>query len=80
MKIFGKEYENVVKLFTLGGFSGHGDQRDLRYWLRSFGHTPRKIFLVHGDEDVITDFKKGLEEEIPTEIQVPDHGELVKLE
>ncbi len=80
VKIFGKEYENVVKLFTLGGFSGHGDQRDLRYWLRSFGHTPRKIFLVHGDEDVITDFKKGLEEEIPTEIQVPDHGELVKLE
>jgi metallo-beta-lactamase family protein len=80
LRIMGQEYENNAKLFTLGGFSGHGDQRDLRYWLRSFGHTPRKIFLVHGDEDIIQMFKKNLQEHIPTQIHTPDHGEIVKLE
>jgi len=82
VRIFGKEYQNNAKLFTLGGFSGHGDQRDLRYWLRSFGHSPRKIFLVHGDEDIIYTFRNNLQNEvnINTEIYVPDHGEAVKLD
>ncbi len=80
VRIMGTEYNNNAQLFTLGGFSGHGDQRDLRYWLRSFGHTPRKIFLVHGDEDIIQLFKENLQEHIPTEIHTPDHGEVVKLE
>jgi len=68
LRIMGKDYENNAKLYTLGGFSGHGDQRDLRYWLRSFGHTPRKIFLVHGDEEIIAEFAKNLSENIDTEI------------
>jgi metallo-beta-lactamase family protein len=80
IRIMGKKYENNAKLFTLGGFSAHGDQRDLKYWLRSFGHTPRKIFLVHGDEDIIAAFKTNLQEDIPTEIHIPDHGEVVRLE
>lgn len=80
LNIMGTEYENNAKLFTLGGFSGHGDQRDLRYWLRSFGHTPRKIFLVHGDEEIIGEFAQNLSENIKTEIVAPDHGDIVKLD
>jgi metallo-beta-lactamase family protein len=82
VRIFGQEYQNKAKLFTLGGFSGHGDQRDLRYWLRSFGHSPRKIFLVHGDEDIIYTFRNNLQNEVNTntEIYVPEHREEVKLD
>lgn len=80
VNIMGREYENNAKLYTLGGFSGHGDQRDLRYWLRSFGHTPRTIFLIHGDEDIIADFSKNLSEEIKNEIHIPEYNEVVTLE
>jgi metallo-beta-lactamase family protein len=80
VKIMGGEYQNNAKLYTLGGFSGHGDQRDLRYWLRSFGHTPRTIFLVHGDENIIDDFAKNLKEEFKMEIKIPEDGEIVKLD
>jgi metallo-beta-lactamase family protein len=80
VNIFGEEYQNNAKLYTLGGFSGHGDQRDLRYWLRSFGHTPRRIFLVHGDENIIDEFAANLKEEIKTDIQIPQDGEVYKLE
>ena len=80
VKIMGEEYQNNAKLFTLGGFSGHGDQRDLRYWLRSFGHTPRKIFLVHGEEDIINDFSKNLIEEFKIDLHIPNEGEVVNLE
>ena len=80
VKIMGQDYQNNAKLFTLNGFSGHGDQRDLRYWLRSFGHTPRQIFLVHGDPEIINDFAKNLREEIHKDIYIPEHMEEVKLE
>jgi metallo-beta-lactamase family protein len=80
VKIHGQEFKNNAKLFTLGAFSGHGDQRDLRYWLRSFGHTPRKIFLVHGDEDIINAFAKDLSDHFKTEIHIPEHAEIVKLD
>ncbi len=80
VKIMGEEYQNNAKLYTLGGFSGHGDQRDLRYWVRGFGHTPRRIFLVHGDIQIIDDFAKNLSEEMKTNIYIPDQGDVVNLE
>lgn len=80
LRIMGKEYENNAKLYTLGGFSGHGDQRDLKYWLRSFGHTPRKVFLVHGDEDIINEFAKELSEQFKTNLHIPEYDESVNLD
>jgi len=80
LKIMGSEYENKANLHTLGGFSGHGDERDLRYWLRSFGHTPKRIFLVHGDEDIIQEFAQNLSQEINNDIYIPELGEIVKLD
>ncbi len=80
VKIFGAEYKNNAQIHTLGGFSGHGDQRDLNYWLRSFGHTPRKIFLVHGDEEIINEFAGNLAKEIHIPIQIPNIGDIVKLD
>ncbi len=80
VKIHGQEYQNNAKLYTLNGFSGHGDQRDLRYWLRSFGHTPRKIFLVHGDSEIIDAFAENLRQEFNNEIYIPEYMERVKLD
>ncbi|NMC09288.1 MBL fold metallo-hydrolase [Candidatus Microgenomates bacterium] len=80
LKIMGSEYENKAKVHTLGGFSGHGDERDLRYWLRSFGHTPKKIFLVHGDDDIMNEFAANLATEINNEIYMPEQEEIVKLD
>lgn len=80
LKILGDEVENKAKLYTLGGFSGHGDQRDLRYWLRGFGRTPRQVFLVHGDELVIDSFAKDLRNDVQPNVYVPEYQEKVNLE
>lgn len=80
LKIMGKTYQNNAQLHTLGGFSGHGDQRDLRYWLRGFGNTPRQTFLIHGDEDIIDAFATNLKSEINSNIYIPEYQESVNLE
>lgn len=79
LKIMGTEYQNRAKLYTLNGFSGHGDERDLRYWLRGFGHTPRQIFLVHGDEQIVTEFAQNIQSELRVDVKVPDYQEVVNL-
>jgi len=79
IKVFGQELEVNAKVNTLGGFSAHSDQRDLRYWLRSFGHTPRTIFITHGEEDVAYKFAGNIQQELKIDTTVPEMGEIVEL-
>ncbi len=78
--IRGKKYEVRAKVHTLGGFSAHGDKDDLLYWLRSFGHTPRKIFMVHGEPDVATEFAQEVKRELQVDTYVPKLNETVEIE
>ncbi len=80
IRIKGQEYEPRSKIHTLGGFSAHGDERDLRYWLRNFGKTPRKVFICHSEEDVGLAFSEKIQLELGLDTKVPNYKELVKLE
>ena len=51
VRIYGRIVPVRAQIHTLGGFSAHADQGDLMYWLRNFGHSPREVFIVHGDND-----------------------------
>src|SRR5690606_3604563 len=78
--IKGRKQEVFAQVHTLGGFSAHADQRDLRYWLRAFGHTPRRVFMVHGEEEVSLEFAKNINEELKVDTYVPQLNEVVELE
>ncbi|MGI6423449.1 MAG: MBL fold metallo-hydrolase RNA specificity domain-containing protein [Candidatus Dojkabacteria bacterium] len=79
IKVMGKPVEVHAKIHTLGGFSAHADQRDLRYWLRSFGHTPKKIFITHGDEEIAIGFATNIKSELNIETDVPKLNEVFEL-
>ena len=51
VKLLGEEIAVLAKIHTIEGFSGHADQRDLMNWLSNFKKKPKKIFLVHGEEE-----------------------------
>jgi metallo-beta-lactamase family protein len=78
--IKGKELEVRAKVHTLGGFSAHADMDDLRYWLRGFGRSPRRVFMVHGEEDVAQEFATNMKEDLLVETYVPSMLETVTLE
>lgn len=48
VKVFGENISVHAKVFTIGGFSAHADQKDLLEWLGHFESRPR-VFLVHGE-------------------------------
>lgn len=76
----GHKVDVYAKVHTLGGFSAHADMRDLMYWLRAFGHSPRQVFIVHGEETVAEGFAANVREELRLNAHVPIHEEVVELD
>jgi len=79
VQIFGENIEVNAQVHTLGGFSAHGDQRDLRYWLRSFGHSPKMVFITHGDKEIAIGFATNIRSELNLEVEVPELNEEFEL-
>ena len=75
IRVMGQTLQVKAQIHTLGGFSAHGDQRDLRYWLRSFGHSPKKIFIVHGDEEIAIGFGTNIKSELGIDVDIPKLNE-----
>jgi metallo-beta-lactamase family protein len=79
IKVMGQKLEVNAQIHTLGGFSAHGDQRDLRYWLRSFGHSPKRIFIVHADEEIAIGFGSNIKSELGVPVDIPKLNEEFEL-
>jgi metallo-beta-lactamase family protein len=75
VRIHGVEIEVRAQIHTLNGFSAHADQHDLLYWLRSFGHSPKKVFITHGDQTNRLAFAEKVKEELQLETVIPEPGE-----
>ena len=80
IRIMGQNIEVNAQIHTLGGFSAHADQRDLRYWLRSFGHSPKKVFITHGDKEISIGFASNIQTELHLDVSVPELNEEFELE
>ncbi len=80
VRIMGKNYKVNAKIHTLGAFSAHADQRDLIYWLRAFGRSPRMVYATHGMEEVSIGFARKIRYDLNMNSHVPKMGEIVDLE
>ena len=48
--IFGEKIHINAEIHNLEGFSGHADRDGLLEWLSGFVKPPKRVFLVHGEE------------------------------
>lgn len=63
---------NVVKI---NGFSAHADQRELLRWLTGFRSSPKRVFIVHGEEEAATTFARILNEKFSWQTEIPEYLE-----
>lgn len=62
--LFGEDVVINAEIHNLEGFSGHADQNGLFSWIASFEETPKKVFLVHGEEESKLDFAELVKEKL----------------
>jgi len=60
VKIFGEEIEVKAQIRQLTGLSGHADRDGLMRWIDAFTAKPRRVFVVHGDDEVADAFTAAL--------------------
>lgn len=70
--IDGEKIPVKAEIQTMDSFSAHGDRSKVRRWLQPQEGPAKKVFLVHGDEEVKPEFSKYLKEQIPGEVIVPE--------
>ncbi|MCX7857941.1 MAG: MBL fold metallo-hydrolase [Deltaproteobacteria bacterium] len=77
-KILGEEIVIRSKIFTIGGFSAHADQKELLEWLGKVKTDPM-VFINHGEEKASLEFEKKVVETLRMVTKVPSLGDSYEL-
>ena len=75
VSILGEEIAVRARIFTIGGFSAHADQKELLDWLRTFANKP-EVFVVHAEEDVALEFAEIVRTKLGNTVHVPEKGQV----
>ena len=79
VKIYGKYYPVLAKILEIEGLSAHGDQKDLLNWLSALENKPKKIFLVHGENNPADELRIKIYEHYGFECVIPLMGQEFEL-
>ncbi len=80
VKIFGEEKYVKAEVAIMDSFSAHADYTEIIDLLKCQDpHKVKKLFLVHGEIETQTEFKKKLEAEGFKNVMIPAQGEGIEL-
>jgi metallo-beta-lactamase family protein len=80
VRIFGEKRQVKARIEQIHGFSAHADQNELLRWLSAIENTPRRVFVVHGEEDSAHDFAQFIREKQSWDVAIPKYRDEVKLD
>ncbi len=80
IRILGEERRVQAEVARIHGFSAHADKVELLNWLKELKSPPRRVFVVHGEENAAIAFGDYLKEETSWDVLVPEYNEKVVLD
>lgn len=75
VRLFGETVQVKADAFKLSGMSGHADKKGLLKWIHSFKKKPEKVFIVHGDNEVVDKFSETIKNEVGIDAFAPYSGD-----
>jgi metallo-beta-lactamase family protein len=80
VRIYGEEYEVKARVESIGSYSAHADYSEmLEYLSCQDKEKVKRLFLVHGDYDVMLNFKEKLISSGFKDVYIPEKDETVEL-
>jgi metallo-beta-lactamase family protein len=79
IRVFGEDIPVNCHVREVHGLSAHADQSELLQWLGNFKKAPKMVFMIHGEEKVMTDFAKSIEKKLGWKAIIPEYLESVVL-
>lgn len=75
VEIEGKKIQIKAEIYSILSFSSHADQLTLLNWVDAIKNPkPKKVFIIHGDQDASQSFASILKGVIKSDIIVPLYG------
>ena len=75
VKIFGEEISVHARIEVIDGFSGHADKAGLLSWIGKISKKPKKVFIVHGEQETMPLFAQTITQEYGIQCIVPSRGD-----
>ena len=72
--LFGEKIQVQAEIVSLKGVSGHADRTGLLDWLGGLKKAPKKVFVVHGEDEVTDSFAGQIKERFGYETYAPYSG------
>ncbi|MCX7990706.1 MAG: MBL fold metallo-hydrolase [Proteobacteria bacterium] len=72
--IYGEHIQVRAKIYTINGFSSHADKNILLNFISHLTNL-KKIFLIHGEREVMLQFKKFIENSKTVDVSIPKKTE-----
>ncbi|MVB10241.1 Ribonuclease [Caprobacter fermentans] len=60
VKLFGEEIAVKAQIHNFKALSGHADHNGLLRWIGAFTQKPRRVFVVHGEQEICREFTENL--------------------
>ena len=79
VKIFGEEIAVNARIYTIGGLSAHADRDELLDWLGKFKKKPRRVFVMHGEEETALGFAATIREQLNLDAYAPEMMEEIQI-
>ncbi len=74
IRIHGQDVAVRAEVVRLSSASAHADGNQLIAWLRSMGHAPDQVYVVHGEMGAADMLRQRIEHELRWRATVPEHG------
>jgi metallo-beta-lactamase family protein len=75
IKIHGRYFPVLANILEIEGLSAHGDQKDLLNWLSALENKPKKVFLVHGENQPMDELRIKITERYGFDCTIPLMGQ-----
>jgi len=79
VKIFGEPIHIKAEIYNLEGFSGHADKQSLMNWLKGFKEKPKKVFIVHGEQESKISFAQEVEDTLGINCIIPEYNKVYEI-
>ncbi|MGN0341450.1 MAG: MBL fold metallo-hydrolase RNA specificity domain-containing protein [Roseburia sp.] len=79
VKLFGETIEVKAEILNLPGISGHADRNKLTEWAAAFKKPPKRVFVVHGEDETCDSFAQYLRKALGYNAVAPYSGDTYDL-
>ncbi|MFC1950787.1 MBL fold metallo-hydrolase RNA specificity domain-containing protein [Chloroflexota bacterium] len=80
VRLMGKQYKVKANIAQIFGFSAHADRDELLNWLNELKSAPKKVFIIHGEEESALAFSKYITDKTGWDVMVPEYRDEVVLD